>query len=143
MIRRVNLLSVTALAVVGGFACIDATTQSCAAPPTNAVAVSGDQSTHSGSARTAQAYARMQLPRHGWGSSQMHCLISLWNQESGWNSYAVNPSSGAAGIAQSLGHGHVTLGDYRAQVRWGLSYIHSRYGDPCGAWAHETSRGWY
>ena len=28
------------------------------------------------------------------------------NQESGWNAYAVNPSSGAYGIGQSLGHGH-------------------------------------
>jgi hypothetical protein len=29
------------------------------------------------------------------------------------------------------------------QIRWGLGYIHDRYGTPCGAWAHETADGWY
>jgi hypothetical protein len=29
------------------------------------------------------------------------------------------------------------------QIRWGLTYIHDRYGSPCGAWAHEQSANWY
>lgn len=29
------------------------------------------------------------------------------------------------------------------QIRWGLGYIQASYGSPCGAWAHETSSGWY
>lgn len=63
---------------------------------------------------------------------------------SGWNSYAVNPSSGAYGIPQSLGHGHpYNLGDYQAQIRWGLAYISTVYGSPANAWAHEVAHNWY
>jgi hypothetical protein len=29
------------------------------------------------------------------------------------------------------------------QIKWGLTYIHDRYGSPCGAWAHEQADGWY
>jgi peptidoglycan DL-endopeptidase CwlO len=29
------------------------------------------------------------------------------------------------------------------QIRWGLTYIHGRYGSPCGAWAHEEADNWY
>lgn len=74
----------------------------------------------------------------------MSALVPLWNQESGWNAYAVNPSSGAYGIPQSLGHGHpYALGDYKNQVIWGLNYIRERYGSPAGAWAHEQAYNWY
>jgi hypothetical protein len=92
----------------------------------------------------AQAFAASLLGQYGWGQDQMPPLISLWNQESGWNSNAVNPSSGAYGIPQSLGHGHpYNLGDYKAQVIWGLNYIKSTYGSPSAAWAHERAFNWY
>lgn len=92
----------------------------------------------------AQRYAKSLLGRYGWGASQFGPLKALWNQESGWNPYAVNPSSGAYGIPQALGHGHpYNLGDYRAQIRWGLGYIDSRYGSPAAAWAHERRFNWY
>ena len=29
------------------------------------------------------------------------------------------------------------------QIRWGLGYIKSRYGSPCGAWSHFRSHNWY
>jgi peptidoglycan DL-endopeptidase CwlO len=29
------------------------------------------------------------------------------------------------------------------QIRWGLTYIHDRYGSPCGAWSHEQELNWY
>jgi hypothetical protein len=104
----------------------------------------GDTGARSGNAMIAQAFARSLLGYYGWGSSQMAPLIMLWNQESGWNAYAVNPSSGAYGIPQSLGHGHpYNLGDYKAQIIWGLAYIHSVYGSPMAAWAHEVSHNWY
>jgi hypothetical protein len=98
----------------------------------------------SGSALAAQNYARQLLSMYGWGQDQMSSLIPLWNQESGWNANAVNPSSGAYGIPQSLGHGHpYDLGDYKNQVIWGLNYIRGRYGSPAGAWAHERAFNWY
>lgn len=43
--------------------------------------------------------------RYGWGWNQYQCLVDLWNRESGWNRRIQNPSSGAFGIAQALGHG--------------------------------------
>lgn len=107
-------------------------------------ATSGDSGARSASAALAQRYAASALGRYGWGPGQMGALIPLWNRESGWNSYAVNPSSGAYGIPQSLGHGHpYNLGDYVTQVNWGLDYIASRYGSPAGALAHENAYGWY
>lgn len=33
--------------------------------------------------------------------------------------------------------------DPSAQVSWGLAYIASSYGTPCGAWAHEEADGFY
>jgi hypothetical protein len=104
----------------------------------------GDSGARTHSAAVAQAYARSLLSQYGWPASQMSSLIPLWNQESGWNAWAVNPSSGAYGIPQSLGHGHpYNLGDYKNQIIWGLNYIRGRYGSPAAAERHELSAGWY
>jgi hypothetical protein len=103
----------------------------------------GSLGAFSGSAARAQAYAQSQLGVFGWGPDQMPPLVRLWNRESGWNSFAVNPSSGAAGIAQSLGHGPVRLGDDVGQINWGLNYIKGRYGSPAAAWGHEVADNWY
>jgi hypothetical protein len=98
---------------------------------------------------TAQQIAMGVLGSYGWSSGQFSCLVSLWNQESGWNVYATNPTSGAYGIPQALpGSKMASAGpdwqtDAATQIRWGLSYIQSLYGSPCGAWAHEEADGWY
>lgn len=103
-----------------------------------------------------------------WSAGQQwDCLVKLWNQESGWSTTAHN-ASGATGIPQSL-HGTpggpgiggnefnasdaeglsaqqlaaANAGNAAAQIAWGLAYIHSRYGSPCAAWAHEQSNNWY
>jgi len=103
----------------------------------------GGKLASSGLVRQEELYAASRFPAHGWGPEQLAPLIALWTRESGWNPYAVNPSSGAAGIAQSLGHGPVTLGDWAGQINWGEGYIAQRYGDPAAAWNHETAFGWY
>jgi Transglycosylase SLT domain len=96
-----------------------------------------------------QAYARILVSENGWGSGQFQCLVSLWNRESQWNYRAVNASSNAYGIAQALpGSKMNSVGaDWRTnpvtQIKWGLQYIESRYGTPCGAWAHSQATGWY
>jgi hypothetical protein len=98
---------------------------------------------------SAQQIAMGMLGSYGWSSGQFSCLVSLWNQESGWNVYATNPTSGAYGIPQALpGDKMASAGpdwqtDAATQIRWGLSYIQSLYGSPCGAWAHEEADGWY
>jgi len=98
-----------------------------------------------GDAMGAQLIGLQMAGARGWGSGdEWNSLVALWNQESGWNPNAVNPSSGAIGIPQALGHGSVfALGDAGAQIAWGLDYIAGRYGSPSGAWAHEKANNWY
>jgi hypothetical protein len=88
---------------------------------------------------------------YGWGSGpQWTCLDELWTRESGWQAQVWNyGGSGAYGIPQALPASKMAAagGDYMTdpatQIRWGLGYIASAYGTPCGAWAHETADGWY
>lgn len=90
---------------------------------------------------SAKSYAAEQLD-----ASQYACLLPLWTRESGWNANAVNPASGAYGIPQALPSSQgrpYALGDYRAQIDWGLNYIRARYGSPCGAWSFWQSHSWY
>jgi hypothetical protein len=96
-----------------------------------------------------QQIAEGMLGSYGWSSSQFSCLQPLWNAESGWNVSATNTSSGAYGIPQALpGSKMASAGadwqtDAATQIRWGLGYIRSVYGSPCGAWSHEQAYGWY
>ncbi len=99
-----------------------------------------------GSAKSI-AYAMVQA--RGWGEGEYNCLVSLWQKESGWNTFASNPSSGAYGIPQSLpGSKMATAGadwatNPATQITWGLGYITDRYGSPCGAWGASQIKGWY
>lgn len=91
---------------------------------------------------------QMAASRYGWSGGQATCLDDLWIHESGFRSDAVNSSSGATGIPQLLPGAHqVPAGwsDPAVQIRWGLDYIHGRYGTPCAAWAFEMSHtpNWY
>lgn len=98
---------------------------------------------------TAQAIAADMVAARGWGGAEFDCLVALWNKESGWNAYAMNPYSGAYGIPQALpGNKMATAGaDWQTnpatQITWGLNYIQGRYGSPCGAWGHSQQVGWY
>ncbi|MFS1300515.1 lytic transglycosylase domain-containing protein [Streptosporangium longisporum] len=95
-----------------------------------------------------RALGKQMLESRGWGD-QWGCLEKLWMKESGWNERAMNTSSGAYGIPQSLpGHKMASAGsDWQTnaatQIEWGLTYIKGRYGTPCGAWAHSQAKGWY
>jgi len=85
----------------------------------------------------------------GFGADQWQCLDKLWMRESGWNPAAVNKSSGATGIPQSLpGSKMASEGDDwrtnpETQIKWGLKYISERYGDPCNALKKSDQLGWY
>jgi len=93
--------------------------------------------------------AQALMPQFGFSSDQFSCLDALWNRESGWNPHAMNASSGAYGIPQSLPGSKMAAagGDWQTnpatQIKWGLGYIKASYGSPCGAWAHSESYGWY
>jgi hypothetical protein len=113
-------------------------------PATGGPAIGGD-------ALAAQNYARSVLGNYGWGQDQMSPLISLWNGESGWLWWKVNPSSGATGIPQSLpGSKMASAGpDWRTnpstQINWGLGYIKQRYHSPAAAYGAWLARHphWY
>lgn len=111
----------------------------------NSLPSPGNQGNPSGTTtQQAQAIGRALAARYGWTGSEWDALNNVAMRESGWNPDAVNKSSGAYGIGQSLGHGHpYNLGDAPAQIAWMLNYIKQRYGDPASAWQHETSQGWY
>nr|WP_122820254.1 ubiquitin-like domain-containing protein [Varibaculum vaginae] len=97
----------------------------------------------------AQEIAHEMVISRGWSENDFTCLVKLWNRESGWNTQAGNPSSGAYGIPQSLPADKMASAgaDWRTnpatQIRWGLGYIAGRYSDPCGAWRHSENQGWY
>ncbi|ROS78705.1 G5 domain-containing protein [Cellulomonas sp. PhB143] len=96
-----------------------------------------------------EALGRSMAASRGWGGSEADCLDNLWTRESGWSTHAANPSSSAYGIPQSLpGSKMASAGsDWSSnpatQIAWGLDYIASSYGSPCGAWAHSQANGWY
>lgn len=110
---------------------------SAAAPAANAGAASN------------QALAKQlatQMGHADWTTGQTWSdWVSLWDQESGWNIDAANPSSDARGIAQDInGYGPDYLqGNAASQITWGINYISSRYGSPAMAWAHEQANDWY
>lgn len=141
-------------------------TQSAAGTPQNANQGSGSAAVPS-NAGSYTTMAKTLLDSHKWSATQLPALVSLWNQESGWNPKARNPSSGAFGIAQALGHGvpggaapdgtneyggfglspaqarAANSGTAYWQIVWGLNYIAATYGSPQSAWSHEQSHNWY
>lgn len=117
--------------------------------PAPAAQPSAQQAVVTVASGSPQQIAEQMLSQYGWPASQFSCLQPLWERESGWSVTAENPSSGAYGIPQALpGSQMASAGadwqtDAATQIHWGLSYIQSRYGSPCGAWAHEEADGWY
>ncbi|MFE2539107.1 aggregation-promoting factor C-terminal-like domain-containing protein [Actinacidiphila glaucinigra] len=92
----------------------------------------------------ARTLARVRLT-----ATQYGCLDNVVRRESGWNHRATNPSSGAYGLFQALPASKMASAgkDWRTnpltQMKWGLSYIKSRYGTPCGAWNFWQKNHWY
>jgi Transglycosylase SLT domain len=85
----------------------------------------------------------------GLSDDQFTCLSYIIARESGWNPQATSSASGAYGLFQALpGSKMASAGaDWRTnpatQTRWGVSYMKSRYGSPCGAWRFWQAHSWY
>lgn len=97
-----------------------------------------------------RAIGRKMAADKGWTGEQWTCLNNLWTKESGWRAVSPNKKgSSAYGIPQALpGSKMATAGsDWRTnpatQIKWGLKYIDSRYGTPCGGWRHFLRKNWY
>lgn len=90
------------------------------------------------------------MNRLGYTPEEWNMVDSIIEQESGWNPNAVNPSSGAAGIAQNIsGYGPGYLQERpMSQIRWLGNYLanhnYSGYGTGIdAAYAHKQATGWY
>lgn len=117
---------------------------------------------------SAQAILQQTAAKFGWGSgTQWQALSNVEMAEAGFNPRAKNPSSGALGLAQALGHGNsntggtlgneyggfglsdaqaklANSGDAAMQALWMCNYIQATYpGGPVTAWAHEQADHWY
>jgi hypothetical protein len=119
-----------------------------ATAPASTPAPSSGSSSGSSSASASGSYQDYALAKLGGDTSEFSCLENLWGKESGWNPNAQNPSSTAYGIPQFLDSTWASTGiaktsDGYRQIDAGLIYIDSRYGSPCGAWAHSKATGWY
>ena len=83
------------------------------------------------------------------GGGQYLCFSNIVSRESGWNYTATNPSSGAYGLVQSNPGSKMAsvASDWRTnpatQIKWGLAYMNSRYGSPCGAWDFWQAHSYY
>ena len=111
------------------------------------------------SPKTSKQYARAyEYKRYKWGLNQFACLVPLWEKESGWTYNSYDPAQGSAtagGVRKTWGVPQANPGtkmasagkdwrtNPRTQIRWGIGYIHSPYGTPCGAWSFWRNHGWY
>jgi hypothetical protein len=98
---------------------------------------------------TAQRIAYNMMPSFGFNpKTEFGCLDNIYTRESGWRYNAEN-ASGAYGIPQALpGVKMASAGaDWQTnpatQIKWGLGYIKSIYGTPCGAWSFWQAHGYY
>ncbi|MER5350105.1 transglycosylase SLT domain-containing protein [Kitasatospora sp. NPDC002551] len=82
-------------------------------------------------------------------ANQLASFKQIIAHESSWNVTAVNPSSGAYGLAQALPgskmatHGADWKTNPTTQIRWALDYMNERYGSPNNAWAFWQTHHWY
>jgi hypothetical protein len=120
---------------------------SAAAPAAVAVAV---QTTKPAAVTgTPREIAHTLASSRGWSAAQWTCLDKLWQRESKFQPTIRNSRSGAYGIPQALPASRMASAgaDWRTnpvtQVKWGLTYISTRYGTGCNAWAHWQRHGWY
>ena len=137
--------TVTELAIQSSPSAFRESTGSASIPPGSALPVGGN-------AAKNKAIAATLATAYGWGpgTSNWTSLVALWDQESGFNNKAKNPSSGAYGIPQSLPASKMgalanpPVSSAGAQIAWGLKYIKQTYGNPNKAWGGYWQRGgWY
>jgi TP901 family phage tail tape measure protein len=86
-----------------------------------------------------------------WGMGEWSPFNSLEMSEAGWNPRAVNPESGAAGLAQALPPSKYPKGAWpyqgpesaKKQLEWMVGYVKDRYQTPANAWSEHLAKGWY
>ncbi|MDQ0774800.1 hypothetical protein QF026_003266 [Streptomyces aurantiacus] len=95
-------------------------------------------------AAEVQEMARQLVP-----ADQFQCFSRIVDHESSWNYQADNPTSDAYGLMQALPGSKMSSAgadwatNPATQIKWGLSYMDSRYGSPCGAWNFWQANNYY
>lgn len=81
----------------------------------------------------------------GISASDYSAVEILIQRESSWNPNAINPSSGACGLVQSLPCSKLgpNWNDPVVALKWADSYVKGRYGSWQAALAHSYANGWY
>lgn len=93
---------------------------------------------------STKALALTVVPIHQFAS-----FDNIISNESGWDVFATNPSSGAYGLGQALPpekmatHGVDWRFNPITQLRWTYDYMIARYGGPDQAWAFWRAHHWY
>lgn len=149
-VEEVDAIQAALSAVVGA---VSGSAQSSSASPANAgPTVSGPWKKDAGSSQKARTLGKQLAAQlYHWTGGEWDALDKLWTGESNWRWWADNPTSHAYGIVQALpGSKMASAGkDWRTnpatQIKWGLKYIHDRYGDPQNAYATWSKRSphWY
>ena len=113
--------------------------------PTGSPSASASPSAPSGPSGSPQQIAQQIIG----DDAQFQCFSQIVERESGWRVDTQNASSGAYGLVQALpGSKMASAGaDWRTnpatQIKWGLGYMKSTYGSPCGAWSFWQANHWY
>jgi hypothetical protein len=99
-----------------------------------------------GGGGTGEAIARRMFP---WPASMWPAFNYVEMREAGYNLHALNPSSGAYGVAQFI-NGPSEYFQYggnpstfQGQFTGMFNYIRQRYNNPVAAAAHESAFNWY
>ena len=139
-------------------------------PPPSSVGASSNPGSPGGlvgSGGPAKTILQSTAAQFGWTGSEWSAMDWLEMSEAGYNVNAKNPSSGAYGMAQSLGHPFsggpapngvneyggngltpaqskaASMGDAGAQSLWMCNYVKSTYGTPSAAKAFHLAHNWY
>ena len=82
-----------------------------------------------------------------FGSHQVQAMEFVITNESGFRPDAINKSSGACGMPQSLPcskmNCELSFEGAECQLRWMASYVKNRYGTPLQAQAFWQEKHWY
>jgi LysM repeat protein len=83
-----------------------------------------------------------------YGAEAWPSIVYILSHESGFDPYAINESSGACGLPQSLPCDKLlssigSLDNIQGQIDWFFNYIDNRYGGPYGACDFWMQHSWY
>ncbi len=91
---------------------------------------------------TVKQYAKRKVTNK-WGKRNWQAFNKIVQRESSWNPWAINPSSGACGLAQALPCSKMGLIAPKQQIDWMIRYIERRYGYATTALRFHYKMNWY